>query len=175
MRRMSGLPRHRSPPASPDASGKAGIPDRERIEPGRRRALLGLSALFALEIANGVFLIVRDSSDPDFAMEVSPWISFGVRIALSMALYPFAYLGYRLAWILTWVRVLFTGVLLLLAFDLPSLAFLVPIAASAGFLAFDRDIAAFRRVGRWRRLPSAADTATDDSWSVLGTPPSKGR
>jgi hypothetical protein len=134
-----------------------------------------LSALFALEIANGVFLVLRDASDPDVAMEVSPWLSFGVRVALSLALYPFAYLGYRFAWILTWVRILLTGTLLLLAFDLPSLAFLVPIAAAAAFLAFDREIAAFRRAGPWRRLPSSADASTDASWSILGPPPTKGR
>ncbi len=150
------LPRRALRPS--DAALRAAEAERERPLvvrlADRRFTKWLLLALAALEFANGILLIVHDTS-PDVQPEFSPWITVPVRFVLSVAIYLFCYRGVRVAWWLAWIRIGVGTVVVALSlsetFDAATFGFGLAFLAFGVMLVAHPRIVAFRKDCRSRR------------------------
>ena len=127
----------------------------ERRAADRRFTRNLLLALLGVEVLNGFTLILLGSLVPDDAAEISPWITFAVRFCLSLLLYGLAYRGFRVAWWLTWARILVGTALFILtltdSFDAVALLFTLVFLGFGAVLAFSPRVNGFRKDRREKR------------------------
>jgi hypothetical protein len=120
----------------------------------RRFAKWVLLALAALELVNGVLVLVHDTN-PDVQPEFSPWITVPLRFLLSAVVYFYCHRGVRVAWWFAWIRiglgVVAAALSLSESFDVGTLAFGIAFLAFGVVLVAHPRLVAFRRDCRQRR------------------------
>jgi hypothetical protein len=114
-----------------------------------------LLTLLGVEIVNGITIVILDALVPGNAAEISPWVMFAVRLGISLMLYGLAYRGFRVAWWLTWARILVGTALFVLSltdsFDFVSLVFTLVFLGFGSMLAFSPRVKGFRKDRREKR------------------------